>query len=180
MKRKIFVIAGLLLLGLIANRGLAQGRKNLEIGIGTTINKDYIFTLRVGYVVNHFGVEAGLEFADPKSLKGKVDGKHKGFAFMGGLSWKPISLFMLTANLGYGKVGDYHFDENQQLPVLENSRTGVMAGGNVTIYPFFASGSKAMGAGFSLGYTVIPAFGDTKPVEVFILGFVYSFNLKKL
>lgn len=186
MKQRILLLLGAFLLVLSTENIFAQNKKSIYAGFGVS-TKEALMP-RVGYMINSFGVEGCIKIDCLQTFMSKelekIDGKYHQVAFMGGLTWMPVSGFTITANVGYGTVGDYKYDAVEKEAVIVNKRKGLAGGASITIYPFFMSGyyhagdADALGYGIFFNYTAIPAFGGNKPLSDFSFGFIYSLNLK--
>lgn len=99
----------------------------------------------------------------------EMDGKAYHFSLMGGVTYAPAKIVMLTLNAGYGSTGTYRVDATETNYGVEGLRSGLELGLCVTI---------AFPGGFSVfgGYSLIPAstFKNSPGKEVaFGMGFTF-------
>ena len=86
--------------------------------------------VRIGVMKDHFGGEVCFQ-SDlnrlGRSLE-KMDGKTYRLSLMGGFSYRPFSMLMLTVNAGYGATGTYMVDATQTSYGAVDLKKGFEAG----------------------------------------------------
>ena len=109
---------------------------------------------RVGYLHKQFGGEVFVMTDVNRSRDiTKMEGKNHRFSIMGGFTYQPANVLLLTANVGYGSTGTYRVEATQTYYGVEGLKAGLETG--VSISFMFDGGLSAF-----LGYTLKPDFNS--------------------
>lgn len=106
--------------------------------------------IRAGYIYHHIGGEVYVMTDTNKSKDlSKMEGKPHAFSIMGGLTYQPVGILLLTANVGYGSMGTYRVEATQTKYGVEGLKAGLEAGASATV---MFDGGLSIWA----GYTIMP------------------------
>lgn len=136
------------------------------------ISPSRALSLRVGALRNDFGGELYVKSDINRVNKEMVplNGSVYRLALMGGISYRLISNFMVTANVGYGAMGNYKVDATETHYGAENLIAGIEAGAGFNLI---------VGDGFMLygGWSFLPIGGNSEYHNEYTVGLGYMFNL---
>jgi len=148
MKARPFII---LLFGLLFSVPMQAQYLRSGYLLGGMGIKSEGLAIRAGYIHRHIGGEVYV-MTDMNKSKDilKMEGKTHRFSIMGGLTYQPYGIVLLTANAGYGSTGIYRVEATQTKYGVEGLKAGLEVGASVTLM---------FDGGFSIwaGYSIMPS-----------------------